>query len=129
MIVPDYQLSLAIGKEGQNARLASRLTGWGINIKSETQFAEEQAYGDVEWADGEWIVDAESGEQLWQPADGSPAMSIAQWEAASDAEADSADSTVEADSADSTIEAVAAVDSDETAAVEVLSDDDAGEEE
>ena len=120
VIVPDYQLSLAIGKEGQNARLASRLTGWGINIKSETQFAEEQAYGDVEWADGEWIVDAESGEQLWQPADGSPAMSIAQWEAASDAEADSADSTVEA---------VAAVDSDETAAVEVLSDDDAGEEE
>ena len=129
VIVPDYQLSLAIGKEGQNARLASRLTGWGINIKSETQFAEEQAYGDVEWADGEWIVDAESGEQLWQPADGSPAMSIAQWEAASDAEADSADSTVEADSADSTVEAVAAVDSDEPAAVEVLSDDDAGEEE
>ena len=39
--------------EGQNARLASRLTGWGINIKSETQFAEEQAYAEgVEWADG-----------------------------------------------------------------------------
>ncbi len=96
VIVPDYQLSLAIGKEGQNARLASRLTGWGINIKSETQFAEEQAYGDVEWADGEWIVDAESGEQLWQPADGSPAMSIAEWEAASDAEAASPDEPVAA---------------------------------
>ena len=41
--VPDYQLSLAIGKEGQNARLAARLTGWRIDIKSETQFAEEQA--------------------------------------------------------------------------------------
>ncbi|MGH9286123.1 MAG: transcription termination factor NusA, partial [Acidimicrobiales bacterium] len=44
VIVPDYQLSLAIGKEGQNARLAARLTGWGVDIKSETQFAEEEAY-------------------------------------------------------------------------------------
>jgi N utilization substance protein A len=40
VIVPDYQLSLAIGKEGQNARLAARLTGWRIDIKSETQAAE-----------------------------------------------------------------------------------------
>ena len=37
VIVPDYQLSLAIGKEGQNARLAARLTGFKIDIKSETQ--------------------------------------------------------------------------------------------
>ncbi len=43
VIVPDYQLSLAIGKEGQNARLAARLTGWRIDIKSESQVAEEQA--------------------------------------------------------------------------------------
>ena len=35
VIVPDYQLSLAIGKEGQNARLAARLTGYKIDIKSE----------------------------------------------------------------------------------------------
>jgi N utilization substance protein A len=42
VIVPDYQLSLAIGKEGQNARLAARLTGWRIDIKSETQFGDEQ---------------------------------------------------------------------------------------
>jgi N utilization substance protein A len=41
VVVPDYQLSLAIGKEGQNARLAARLTGWRIDIKSETQAAEE----------------------------------------------------------------------------------------
>ena len=40
-VVPDYQLSLAIGKEGQNARLAARLTGWRIDIKSETQVQEE----------------------------------------------------------------------------------------
>lgn len=39
-VVPDYQLSLAIGKEGQNARLAARLTGWRIDIKSETQMEE-----------------------------------------------------------------------------------------
>lgn len=40
VVVPDYQLSLAIGKEGQNARLAARLTGFKIDIKSETQAAE-----------------------------------------------------------------------------------------
>ena len=40
VIVPDYQLSLAIGKEGQNARLAARLTGFKIDIKSETQAIE-----------------------------------------------------------------------------------------
>ena len=43
MIVPDDQLSLAIGREGQNARLAARLTGWRIDIKSETEFAAEEA--------------------------------------------------------------------------------------
>lgn len=44
-IVPDYQLSLAIGKEGQNARLAAKLTGWKIDIKSESQ-AKAGAWGD-----------------------------------------------------------------------------------
>jgi N utilization substance protein A len=43
VVVPDDQLSLAIGKEGQNARLAARLTGWRVDIKSETEFAEEEA--------------------------------------------------------------------------------------
>lgn len=46
VIVPDYQLSLAIGKEGQNARLAARLTGFKIDIKSETQAREA---GDFEY--------------------------------------------------------------------------------
>ncbi|GIO26190.1 transcription termination factor NusA [Ornithinibacillus bavariensis] len=41
VIVPDYQLSLAIGKRGQNARLAAKLTGWKIDIKSETEAREE----------------------------------------------------------------------------------------
>ena len=43
VIVPDDQLSLAIGKEGMNARLAARLTGWRIDIKSESTFATEEA--------------------------------------------------------------------------------------
>jgi transcription termination/antitermination protein NusA len=42
VIVPDDQLSLAIGREGQNARLAARLTGWRVDIRSETEFAEEE---------------------------------------------------------------------------------------
>lgn len=41
VVVPDYQLSLAIGKEGQNARLAAKLTGWKVDIKSESQCIEE----------------------------------------------------------------------------------------
>ena len=43
VVVPDYQLSLAIGKEGQNARLAAKLTGWKIDMKSESQAKEEEA--------------------------------------------------------------------------------------
>ncbi len=57
VVVPDYQLSLAIGKEGQNARLAARLTGYKIDIKSETQakdafgFRIEDYYNDEEYGD------------------------------------------------------------------------------
>ncbi len=86
VIVPDYQLSLAIGKEGQNARLSARLTGWRIDIKSETQQAEEDAYQNVDWAEGEWVEDPETGEQVWQPAEGGPALSADEWEATSDTE-------------------------------------------
>lgn len=48
VVVPDYQLSLAIGKEGQNARLAARLTGYKIDIKSETQAGEAGDFFDYE---------------------------------------------------------------------------------
>jgi N utilization substance protein A len=81
VIVPDYQLSLAIGKEGQNARLAARLTGWRVDIKSEAQLAEEEAYKGEDWAQGEWIVDPVTREQLWQPADGSAPISADEWQA------------------------------------------------
>jgi len=81
VIVPDYQLSLAIGKEGQNARLSARLTGWRVDIKSETQLVEEEAYGQQDWAEGEWVVNPDTGEQVWQPAEGGPALSVEDWEA------------------------------------------------
>lgn len=48
VVVPDNQLSLAIGKEGQNARLAAKLTGWKIDIKSESQAQEEEVAAPVE---------------------------------------------------------------------------------
>jgi transcription termination/antitermination protein NusA len=53
VIVPDDQLSLAIGREGQNARLAARLTGWRIDIKSETDFAATPRASDDEYAEGD----------------------------------------------------------------------------
>ncbi|MGM0602841.1 MAG: transcription termination factor NusA [Bacillota bacterium] len=42
VVVPDFQLSLAIGKEGQNARLAAKLTGWKVDIKKESEFSDEE---------------------------------------------------------------------------------------
>ncbi len=68
VVVPDYQLSLAIGKEGQNARLAARLTGYKIDIKSETQareagefigYSEEDFYDEYEDEDYEEDYDGE----------------------------------------------------------------------
>ena len=86
VIVPDFQLSLAIGKEGQNARLATRLSGLRIDIRSETEIAEQEAYertyGTDAYAEGAWIVDPDTGEQMWQPADGGAALTLEQWEAA-----------------------------------------------
>lgn len=56
VVVPDYQLSLAIGKEGQNARLAARLTGYKIDIKSESQAKE---LGDYDYNEDEEVFDDE----------------------------------------------------------------------
>jgi transcription termination/antitermination protein NusA len=94
VVVNDFQLSLAIGKEGQNARLAARLTGWRIDIKSETQIADEEAYANQDWAEGEW-VENDAGEMVWQSAEGGDAVSAEQWaEGSSDEDgADRADGT------------------------------------
>ncbi len=48
VVVPDDQLSLAIGRDGQNARLAARLTGWRVDIKSESEFAKEESQHEYE---------------------------------------------------------------------------------
>src|SRR3954452_18549816 len=64
VIVPDDQLSLAIGRDGQNARLAARLTGWRVDIKSESEFAEEDQdveYEGEEQADGRCLAVLSNG--------------------------------------------------------------------
>jgi N utilization substance protein A len=113
VIVHDFQLSLAIGKEGQNARLAARLTGWRIDIKSETQIAEEEAgYGGEEWAEGEWVTDEATGEMVWKSAEG---------DIVSAAEYAAAEESTEDDDIKAVMEEPAAVEdavSDEAAAVE-----------
>ena len=105
VIVPDHQLSLAIGREGQNARLAARLTGWRIDIKSETQLAEEEAaYEQQEWAEGEWVTDPDTGEQTWVPADGGEAMTAGEWSEAATEDGDEAEEAAEADEAEEAAE-------------------------
>ncbi len=125
VIVPDFQLSLAIGKEGQNARLAARLSGWRVDIKSESQLADEEA-GRVspegeEYAEGEWVKN-EQGELVWQPAEGGETISA---EAAGYAGAEPDEVEVEAgEAADGTTEAAV----EETAAdaiTDIASADDA----
>ena len=71
VVVPDYQLSLAIGKEGQNARLAARLTGFKIDIKSETQARESGDFLDYENDYEEDEYYDESGESYEDYEDGS----------------------------------------------------------
>ena len=83
VIVPDYQLSLAIGKEGQNARLAARLTGYKIDIKSETQaiesgelpadYMDQMAMMDEEGYVGEYETDYEEEPAEPQYAEGDDA--------------------------------------------------------
>ena len=70
----------------ETGRLSARLTGWRIDIKSETQLEEEEAYEKVDWAEGEWVVDPDTGEQVWQPAEGGPAISAEDWAAGSEDE-------------------------------------------
>ncbi len=137
VIVPDQQLSLAIGKEGQNARLASRLAGLRIDIRSETDIAEQEAYEEAysgdSWADGEWVTHPDTGEQMWQPADGSAPLTYEQWEASqasADAEAtdDETAEALDSDTADAVADGEEAVAADEAAdEAEVAAEVEAGE--
>ena len=89
VIVPDFQLSLAIGKMGVNANLAARLTGVRLDVKSETQAAEEGggSYAPTstdapaptaDYAEGEWVTNPDTGATEWHAADGS-VVSQEQW--------------------------------------------------
>ncbi|NLE24738.1 MAG: transcription termination/antitermination protein NusA, partial [Clostridiaceae bacterium] len=72
VVVPDFQLSLAIGKEGQNARLAAKLTGWKIDIKSESQLRDHiesqlfnmnsESYDDDEYEDADLEEDSDASD-------------------------------------------------------------------
>ena len=85
VIVPDYQLSLAIGKEGQNARLAARLTGFKIDIKSETQARESGLLDELE-----------SGyEEGFEGYTDDPLISVAEEDTAEAAENEAAEGTEE----------------------------------
>lgn len=76
VVVPDYQLSLAIGKEGQNARLAARLTGFKIDIKSETQAKDAPGfrYEDYVYEDEEYDEDAEYADDEYLTEEGQEGM-------------------------------------------------------
>ncbi|MEI2706610.1 MAG: transcription termination factor NusA [Ilumatobacteraceae bacterium] len=78
VIVPDHQLSLAIGKEGQNARLAARLTGVRIDIRGETQPVSGYDDDEADYEEGEWVANAETGEMEWHAADGT-VVTQAEW--------------------------------------------------
>ena len=76
VVVPDYQLSLAIGKEGQNARLAAKLTGYKIDIKSESQAAELQeeldfddSFDDMDDSYDEYADEAADGAENYDGVD------------------------------------------------------------
>jgi N utilization substance protein A len=122
VIVPDHQLSLAIGKEGQNARLAARLSGYRIDIRSESQELgldaeeEETEFETVAEGDGAGEAEAES------PAEDEPAAEVATVEvatgdepAAEDATDSEADEPAAADSS--------ATDSDEPDTTDSLDDE------
>jgi N utilization substance protein A len=131
VIVPDHQLSLAIGREGQNARLAARLTGVRIDIRSETQDADGETsggyaaeLGNVEYAEGEWVENPDSGEMEWHAADGS-VMSQAEWSAqTSGASEEDAESSETADE----VTADAGEEVAEAAGEESTTSDEGGEE-
>jgi transcription termination/antitermination protein NusA len=100
VIVPDFQLSLAIGKEGQNARLAARLTGVRVDIRGETQHAEGPVDDlDADYEEGEWVANAETGEMEWHAADGT-VLTQKEWNEQAAAAPVADEATAEADTAE-----------------------------
>jgi N utilization substance protein A len=129
VIVPDHQLSLAIGREGQNARLAARLTGVRIDIRSETQLAEGVDGGGyaaslepaVEYAEGEWIANSDTGEMEWHAADGT-VVSQSEWAESTGSAADAASSDAPSSDATSS-DATSSDDADSSASTDQEGED------
>src|SRR5688500_7030783 len=100
VVVEDKQLSLAIGKKGQNVRLAAKLTGWRIDIKSEEEKRREveAQFGALELGEGDGGF-AEAAE-----ADGSPAEAVAEAEQATDGDAQTVEAATEVGDVDTSSE-------------------------
>ena len=126
MIVPDHQLSLAIGKEGQNARLAARLTGVRIDIRGETQM-DEGPDDDVDYAEGEWVQNA-AGEMEFHAADGS-VVTADQWNEGTPEEAAPAADAVAATEAAADEATATEATTNESGAVTAAAETDAASEE
>ncbi len=91
VVVPDYQLSLAIGKEGQNARLAARLTGYKIDIKSETQAKDAEGFRYEDYMydeDGDVYYEEEYEESEYETEYDAPESDEEEYEEAPAGEAD-----------------------------------------
>ena len=127
-VVPDYQLSLAIGKEGQNVRLAARLCGWKIDIKSHSQYFgdgedEEEYEDDAEYADEavyeeetvEEELEAEEAEEIEEvPEEEAEVEEVIEEEAATEEEAEAeAAPEEEAEEAEASDEAMYAKEDEE----------------
>ena len=96
VIVPDYQLSLAIGKEGQNARLAAGSRAGASRSRARRRSPPRRPTGKVDWAEGEWVLDPDTGEQVWRPAEGGPTVSLDEWTGAAAATPAVADAVADA---------------------------------
>ena len=127
-VVPDYQLSLAIGKEGQNVRLAARLCGWKIDIKSHSQYFgdgedEEEYEDDAEYAEEavyeeetvEEELEAEEAEEIEEvPEEEAEVEEVIEEEAATEEEAEAeAAPEEEAEEAEASDEAMYAKEDEE----------------
>jgi N utilization substance protein A len=131
VIVPDDQLSLAIGRDGQNARLAARLTGWRVDIKSETEFSQEDQdieYEGEEQFDGRCLAVLSNGRRCPNAAvSGSTYCGLPQHQALS--RFDTSQVAVLAALSDEDVSLLADSDADEAQVAEVVSKAEAGFEE
>lgn len=111
VVVPDYQLSLAIGREGQNARLAARLTGYKIDIKDETQAKDAPGFRYEDYLDGDEDEEIEYVDENGNPVDenGNP-IEVSEEELSDEAVEEFAEEDAAAESAEEASDAEEAAD-------------------